>query len=83
MTGSENVNAIIGFVSHMITCGTLVIVVVLLRGFVVHGISVAVAEFFIRSRDEEMLERMCRWFGNGSEILSHVKKVHKTVEKKD
>lgn len=74
---------IVSLVTYSIGCGTLLIALGMLRGFIVKGISIAIAEFFIRTKDEEQMQRMCRWFANGDEILEYCEDIKEKMKKEN
>ena len=71
----QDISPIVSVITLAIGCGTLLIALSMLKGFITHGISVAIAEFFLRNRDLDQVEAMCRWFANGEEIMEYVKQV--------
>jgi len=75
---------VVSLVTYAIGCGTLLIALGMLRGFIVKGISVAIAEFFLRSKDEDQTQRMCRWFAEGDEISEYLQDIKEKmkIEKK-
>ena len=78
---AANISPIISVVVHVITCGTLIIVLAMLKGFITTGLSLAVSEFMLRCRDQEQLEKVARWFCNGDQILKRVEEMKATIEK--
>jgi hypothetical protein len=72
---------IVSLVTYAIGCGTLLIALGMLRGFITKGISIAVAEFFLRSNDQEQIQKMCRWFGSGDEILEYYEDIKEKMAK--
>ena len=75
-----DITPVVGLIGHMITCGVVLFVLGMMKGFITHGISLAIAEFFLRSKDEEMIKRMCMWFTDGEAILEHLKELKDRTE---
>jgi len=81
MENISDIGPVVSLIGHAITAGAFLIALSMLRGFIIHGISLAIAEFFIRAKDEEQMQRMCRWFAEGDEILEHLKEIREKQKK--
>jgi len=77
---SATIGPIVTLVTYAMTCGTLLLVLWTLKGFITTGLSLAVSEFMLRCRDQDQLEKVARWFGNGEQIIKRVEEMHKTIE---
>lgn len=78
-----DIQFVINLMSHLITCVVFLIALAMCRGFVVRGISLAIAEYLLRLDDEEKISWMCRWFGNGKEISEYLLEIkNKFVKEK-
>ena len=62
------IGAIIGWIFFIIVLG-------MLKGAISSGLSWAFAEILRKDCSTEKLEKMLRIFGNGDEILEHIKKI--------
>jgi len=81
MTQAPSIGVIVSLVTYTLTCGTFLIALAMIRGFVVRGISLSIAEFILRSRDDEQTQKLCRWFGNGEEIAEYLKDIKEKMSK--
>jgi len=46
----------------------LIIIISMFKGFITHGISIAVAEWLLKMSDNDSQHRVVRWFANGEKI---------------
>jgi len=76
-----DIGPIVSIITLFIGCSTLLIALSMLKSFITHGISIAIAEFFLRSKDMDQIETMCRWFADGEEIAEHVREVKEKMGK--
>ena len=52
----------------------LITVLSMLKGFVVHGVSMAVTEFLLNNGEEQRL-KIVRWLVNGDDVLKCIKEI--------
>ena len=72
----------IGIVGKVITFGFLIIILNMFKNFIARGVSMALAEWFLKVADEDQVEKMVRWFGNSDVVLKEVKDTRKVIQGK-
>ena len=73
MTNSlADIGPFIGVISQIICWTGFIITLMMCRGFIATGVSIAVAEFLPRMKQEHR-EKLARWLGNGEEVLEQLK----------
>ena len=65
----------IGVISQIIMWVGLLTALGVLKGFIVQGLSLAMAEFLIRAPSEEVLEKVCRWLVRGDQVKDYLKQI--------
>jgi len=78
---APNIGVIVNLVTYALACGTFLIALAMIRGFIVRGISMSIAEFMLKAKDREQTQQLCRWFGNGDEIEEYLKDIKEKMSK--
>jgi len=53
----------------------------MIKSFISHGVSIAIADFLLKNSGDETREKMIRWLGNKDEILAEIKRIRELQEK--
>jgi len=72
----------IGVISQVIGWTFFIIVLLTLKSFFSYGLSIVIAEAMIKVFDDSKVEKLCRWFANGKEVLAAVREVKEKTSKK-
>jgi hypothetical protein len=67
-----DIDPVVNLISHIITCVVFLISLAMCKGFIIRGISMSLAEIFIKIDNKEQLEWFCRWFGNGKIVEEYL-----------
>jgi hypothetical protein len=59
------------------------IALAMFKNFISHGFSMAIGEFLLKINDNDLRERLCKWFGNSDVILDHLKEMDKKLAKSE
>jgi len=73
---------IVKVIGSLISWTFFVIVLAMIKNFISHGFSMAIAEFLLNSCTKDQREKYVRWFGNGDVILEHLNELDKKVSEK-
>jgi len=52
-----------------------VITLAMLKNVIAHGVSLAVAEFLIRTENEVLTEKICRWLPKGDQVVNYMRQM--------
>ena len=67
-------------ISAIIGWTFFIIVLSMIKNFLTRGFSMAIGEFLLNTATEAQREKYLRWFGNGDDILEHIKEVETVVK---
>ena len=79
----SDVKPFIGILSQLIGWTFFLIALGMFRNFIIHGFSMALAEFLFKVADNGMREKLARWLGNGEVVLDHLKELDKKLKPSD
>lgn len=74
---------VIGLASHVVTVIALIVVLSILKGFIVQGVSLAVVEWLLKMSDQDSQYRMLRWFANGDQMMKMLQEIKEKVGDKN
>ena len=70
---------VIGLASHVVSVIALIVVLSILKGFVVQGVSLAVVEWLLKMSDKDAQFRILRWFANGDQMMKMLEEIKEKV----
>lgn len=70
-----NAGPYVGVIGQLIMWTGLIVVLAMFKGFVVQGLSLAMAEFLVRNTSEEVQEKVCRWLVNSDQVEAYLKQI--------
>lgn len=73
-----NMGVFVTPITYVIGFLGLIIVLSMLKGYIVNGVALAITEFLLKAGEDQRL-MVCRWFGNGDQILSTLKDIEKNT----
>ncbi|KKK91802.1 hypothetical protein LCGC14_2709310 [marine sediment metagenome] len=53
----------------------LILTISIIKGFIVQGSAIAIAEWLLKISDNASQERICRWLGDKEKILAHLQEI--------
>jgi len=65
----------IGILGSIIMWFGLIFTLMMIKGFVVQGAAMAIAEWLLKIGDEDSQERVCRWLGDKDRILQQLREI--------
>lgn len=65
----------IGVISQIVMWVGLIFVLTMFRGFISHGVSLAIAEWLLKVNDDLVREKVCRWLGDKDTIIEHLESI--------
>ena len=71
----------IGLISQIIMWLGLIIVLAMFKGFIVQGVSIALAEILWKCADQDTREKIARWLGDKNIIIAQLKEIDKKLRK--
>jgi hypothetical protein len=71
----------VGIIGSIIMWFGLIFTLLVIKGFIVQGSAMAIAEWLLKIGDEDSQERVCRWLGDKDRIIQHLRKIQETQEK--
>lgn len=83
MENATDMGPFLAILGQVIGWTFFIIVLGMFKKFISQGLSWAIGEFlFANSQDEKLQNRICKWFGNGDEIIKFLKEMEKKQSKK-
>jgi hypothetical protein len=65
----------VGILGAIVMWFGLIICLCLIKGFIVQGTAMALAEFLLKLPDNSGQERICRWLGDSGRIMDYLKEI--------
>lgn len=65
----------VGVITSIIMWFGLIFTLLVIRGFIVQGTAMAIAEWLLKIGDESSQERICRWMGDKEQIIQQLRKI--------
>ncbi len=62
----------LGLLGTIVMWFGLMMCLLIIRGFIVQGTSMAISEFLLKIADDDARERVCRWLGDKDRILGYL-----------
>lgn len=66
----------ISVISQIIGWSFFLAVLIVLKNFISHGFSMAIAEILLKSTNIDQRQKMVRWFGNGDVVLEKLEEIN-------
>lgn len=70
----------VGILGAIIMWFGLIICLCILKGFVVQGTALAIAEWLLKVSDKTSQERICRWLGDPDRIMGYLEEIRQRQE---
>ena len=70
----------IGVISQIIGWSFFIAVLVVLKNFISHGFSMAIAEVLLKTTSIDVQQKMVRWFGNGDVVLEKLNEINERIK---
>ena len=74
-----NLGPVVGLAGHVITVIALIVVLSILKGFIVQGVSIAVVEWLLKMSDTDSQYRALRWFADGKQMMKALEEIKEKV----
>lgn len=65
----------VGILGHIIMWSGLIICLCIIKGFVVQGTALAIAEWLLKVSDKGSQERICRWMGDSERVMGYLEEI--------
>ncbi len=63
----------VGVIGAIIMWCGFIIVLSMIKGWIVQGVSIAIGELLMKSSSPEMQEKICRWLGDKDRLLEYLR----------
>lgn len=70
----------VGILGHIVMWFGLIICLSIVRGFIVQGTALAIAEWLLKLSDKTSQERICRWLGDSDRIMGYLEEIREKQE---
>ncbi len=71
----------VGVLTTIIMWFGLIICLSMLKGFIHYGANVAIAEWLLKSTNDQTREKLCRWLGDSNEIAEYLHRIDEKLDK--